>query len=87
MAHAIYEMMLSQLRELLPDFVVANAVVHYDEASTHMYVVGVPIGRGLEMKTSKRTVFTQETLANVLQGELRELAESGAEMFCDTGFK
>lgn len=70
---------------MLPDFVVANAVVHFDEASSHMHVVGVPVGRGfkcvLETKVSKRSVFTQETLANVLQGELKELAESNTEMF------
>lgn len=91
MAQAIYEMMLTQLMEMLPDFVVANAVVHFDEASPHMHVVGVPIGRGfkrgLETKVSKRSVFTQETLANILQGELRELAESSTEMFFDVGFK
>lgn len=91
MAQTIYEMMLSQLMEMLPGFVVANAVVHFDEASPHMHVVGVPVGRGfkrgLEIKVSKRSVFTQETLANVLQGELRELAESNAEMFFDIGFK
>ena len=83
--------MLSQLRGMLPDFVVANAVVHFDEASPHMHVVGVPVGRGfkcvLETKVSKRSVFTQETLANVLQGELKELAESNTEMFFDVGFK
>ena len=76
---------------MLPDFVVANAVVHFDEASPHMHVVGVPVGRGfkcvLETKVSKRSVFTQETLANVLQGELKELAESNTEMFFDVGFK
>lgn len=91
MAQAMYEMMLSQLMEMLPDFVVANAVVHFDEASPHMHVVGVPVGRGfkrgLETKVSKRSVFTQETLANILQGELRELAESNTEMFFDVGFK
>lgn len=58
--------------ELMPSFVVANAVVHYDEASPHMHVVGVPVERGfkrgLETKVSKRSVFTQKTLSNVLQG-------------------
>ena len=46
---------------------VANAVVHYDEASPHMHVVGVPVGkgfkRGLTTKVSKRSVFTQDTLS------------------------
>lgn len=64
----------------MPDFVVANAVIHYDEASPHMHVVGVPVGRGfkrgLATKVSKRSVFTQETLSKVLQGELREISEA-----------
>lgn len=73
-----YKILLENLQELMPDFVVANAVVHYDEASPHMHVVGVPVGRnfkrGLSTKVSKRYVFTQETLSKVLQGELRESA-------------
>lgn len=76
----VYEDILDYLQQYLPNFVVANAVVHYDEASPHMHVVGVPVGRGfkrgLETKVSKRSVFTQETLSKVLQGELREIAES-----------
>lgn len=27
---------------------VANAVVHFDEARSHMHVVGVPVGRGFK---------------------------------------
>lgn len=75
----------------MPDFVVANAVVHYDEASPHMHVVGVPVGRGfkrgLETKVSKRSVFTQETLSKVLQGELREIAESCVMKYLNMEFK
>jgi len=51
-------------------------VVHFDEASPHMHVVGIPIGRGfkrgLETKVSKRSVFTPKTLENILQNRLRE---------------
>lgn len=36
-----YKTLLEHIQELMPDFVVANAVVHYDEASPHMHVVGV----------------------------------------------
>ena len=75
----------------MPDFVVANAVVHYDEASPHMHVVGVPVGRGfkrgLSTKVSKRSVFTQETLSKILQGELREVAERCAVWFLDAELK
>lgn len=30
-----------QLQQEMPDFEVANAVVHFDETSPHMYMVGV----------------------------------------------
>lgn len=79
----VYRIILDKLVELMPDFVVANAVIHYDEASPHMHVVGVPVGRGfkrgLSKKVSKRSVFTQETLSDILQGKLRETAEWSAE--------
>lgn len=74
----IYEDMLSELKRLFSDFIVANAVVHLDEDSPHMHVVGVPVAegytRGLYKQVSKRTVFTPEKLSILLQGELRECA-------------
>lgn len=74
----IYDTLLKQLQKEMPDFKVANAVVHFDEASPHMHVVGVPIGRGfkrgLETKVSKRSVFTPKTLENILQNSLRQTA-------------
>ena len=87
----VYEDILDYLQQYLPNFVVANAVVHYDEASPHMHVVGVPVGRGfkrgLETKVSKRSVFTQETLSKVLQGELGEIAESCVMKYLNMEFK
>lgn len=87
----VYRELLKELRKQMPDFVVANAVVHYDEASPHMHVVGVPVGRGfkrgLSTKVSKRSVFTQETLSKILQGELREVAERCAVWFLDAELK
>lgn len=74
----VYNTLLEQLQQEMPDFKVANAVVHFDEASPHMHVVGVPIGRGfkrgLETKVSKRSVFTPKTLENILQNSLRQTA-------------
>ena len=74
----IYSELLPKLEELMPDFKIANAVIHYDEASPHMHIVGVPIRtnctKGLKIQVSKRTVFTKDTLANLLQGELRDYA-------------
>lgn len=39
----VYNYTLSNLMKLLPGFKVANAVIHFDEASPHMHVVGVPV--------------------------------------------
>ena len=76
----IYSELLPKLEELMPDFKIANAVIHYDEASPHMHIVGVPIRtnctKGLKTQVSKRTVFTKDTLANLLQGEFRDYANT-----------
>lgn len=76
----IYSMMLAELQYLLPEFVVANAVVHMDEDSPHMHVVGVPVAtgykKGLSKQVSKRKVFTKEVLSEVLQNELRAVANT-----------
>lgn len=76
----IYSMMLAELQYLLPEFVVANAVVHMDEDSPHMHVVGVPVAtgykKGLSKQVSKRKVFTKEVLSEVLQDELRTVANT-----------
>ena len=50
----VYKQLLLKLQEYLPDFKVANAVVHFDKASPHMHVVGVPVGRGDCPKTPER---------------------------------
>lgn len=73
-----YQIILEELIKRLPQFVVANAVVHLDEDSPHMHIVGVPVAdgykKGLRKQVSKRKVFTKEVLSRVLQDELREVA-------------
>ena len=73
-----YEIILGEFIKRLPGFVVANAVVHLDEDSPHMHIVGVPVAdgykKGLRKQASKRKVFTKEVLSRVLQDELREIA-------------
>lgn len=74
----IYKLMLEELQYQLPQFVVANAVVHMDEDSPHMHVVGVPVGtgykKGMSKQVSKRKVFTKEVLSVILQDRLRAFA-------------
>lgn len=76
----VYAYLLSTMERLLPNFKVANAVIHFDEASPHMHVVGVPVWegakKGLAKKVSKRNVFTPESLSVILQDKLRDEAGS-----------
>ena len=73
-----YQIILDELRKRLPQFIVANAVVHLDEDSPHMHIVGVPVAdgykKGLSKQVSKRKIFTKDVLSRVLQDELREVA-------------
>jgi len=80
----IYRMLLEELQYQLPQFVVANAVVHMDEDSPHMHIVGVPVGKGykkgMSKQVSKRKVFTKDVLSIVLQDELRAFANEKAKI-------
>lgn len=75
----IFKLLLDELRDRMPDFKVANAVIHFDEESPHMHVVGVPVAAGfkksLRKQVSKRSVFTPYTLSKILQGDLREFID------------
>lgn len=81
-----YENQLKKLGEQLPNFKILSAVVHYDEASPHMQIIGVPIKdgckRGLEKQVSKRSVFTKEVLTE-LQAEMRKGIEDDLEKIFD----
>lgn len=61
-----FQEQLDRLRILCPDFKIASAIVHLDEKSPHMHVVGVPVAdgykRSLSKRCSKTKVFTQKSL-------------------------
>ena len=86
----IFKDQLKALGEYCPDFKVASAVIHYDESSPHMHVVGVPVARGyekgMETQCAKTKVFTKESLT-FLQDKMRERAEIGMDMFYNTSLK
>ena len=81
----VFDYILDCLQKLLPEFKIANAVIHFDEASPHMHVVGVTVWeeakRGLSKKVSKRNVFTPQTLSVILQDKLRAEANYGFEYY------
>lgn len=75
-----FKEILELLQKFAPNLVVANAVIHYDEASPHMHVVAVPVAegfkKGISKQVSKRKVCTKEFLEKVLQGEIRECVDN-----------
>ena len=70
----VFKAVLEQLGTDCPNFKVFNAVVHYDENSPHLHIIGVPIAtgqkRGMETRVGKAQVFKRETL-EMLQDNLR----------------
>lgn len=74
----VFREQITRLEELCPGFKVASAIVHYDESSPHMHIVGVPVvdgmRNGMERQVAKSRVFTKESLS-MLQTEMRRDAE------------
>ena len=71
----VFEQQLEDLKEIVPDFYVANATIHFDEHSPHMHIVGVPVKEncktGLSKQVGKTSIFTKESLV-VIQDKMRE---------------
>lgn len=70
----VYKDQIYKLMEVVPDFKVANAVVHYDETSPHMHLVGIPVKEGykngMKKQVAKSKIFTKESL-KILQDKMR----------------
>lgn len=70
----VYKEQLNDLMKIVPEFKIANAVVHFDEMSPHMHLIGVPIKddykRGMRKQPAKSKVFTKESLTKI-QDEMR----------------
>lgn len=70
----VYKDQIYKLMEVVPDFKVANAVVHYDETSPHMHLVGIPVKdgykNGMRKQVAKSKIFTKESL-KTLQDKMR----------------
>ena len=71
----VYSKNLECLEELVPEFKITNAVVHLDERSPHMHIVGVPVKdgckTGLSKQANKSSVFTKDRLEHI-QNVMRE---------------
>ena len=70
------DLALATLKLGTNNFKVASAIIHYDETSPHMHIVGVPIKEknknGMSKQVGKSDVFTKESLIK-LQDNMRTL--------------
>lgn len=71
----VYKDQIYKLMEVVPAFKVANAVVHYDETSPHMHLVGVPVKdgykNGMKKQVAKSQIFTKTSLKEI-QDKMRK---------------
>ena len=65
----VYNEQVKELIKIVPDFKIANATIHFDEASPHMHIVGVPVAlnstRGMKKQVGKSKLFTKVTLTEI----------------------
>ena len=73
---SVYTKQVEDLELLVPNFKIASAIIHYDETSPHMHIVGVPIKyknkNGMSKQVGKSDVFTKQSLTK-LQDKMRIL--------------
>ena len=71
----VFKKQVNDLKEIVPDFYIANATVHFDEQSPHLHIIGVPVKEncktGLERQVGKTSIFTKESLV-LIQDKMRE---------------
>ncbi len=71
----VFEKQLADLKEIVPNFYIANATCHFDEHSPHLHIIGVPVKEncktGLSKQVGKTSIFTKESLV-VIQDKMRE---------------
>lgn len=74
----VFQNQINSLKKVCPNFKIANAVIHYDESSPHLHIIGVPVAsgykKGLSKRCAKTRVFTQYSLSD-LQDKMRAMAQ------------
>lgn len=85
---------LEAFKAAVPEFKVASAVMHFDESSPHMQVVGVPVAtgyqRGMKKQVAKTKVFTKERMEqiqDIIHDLSEKLIEEHPEIFGDETLK
>ena len=71
----VFKEQAQDLENVVPNFKIANATIHFDESSPHLHIVGVPfkdgMKNGMEKQVGKSDVFTKISLVNI-QDKMRE---------------
>ena len=86
MSDVYNEQQVKDLMKVVPEFKVANAVIHYDETSPHMPIIGVPVKedykKGMKKQVAKSQIFTKSSL-KVIQDEMRKCCIKSYNKFYD----
>ena len=59
----VFKEQINDLEEVVPNFKIANATIHFDESSPHLHIVGVPFKDGMKNgmeKLIRRTAITSD---------------------------
>ena len=71
----VYDEQVLYLKELVPDFKVANATIHFDESSPHLHIVGIAVKDNCKTDMSKQvgkcSGFTKDSLPK-MQNKMRD---------------
>ncbi len=65
----VFKEQIVDLEEVVPNFKIANATIHFDESSPHLHIVGVPfkdgMKNGMEKQVGKSDVFNKISLKEI----------------------
>ena len=65
----VFKEQIADLEEVVPNFKIANATIHFDESSPHLHIVGVPFKDGMKNGMSKQVgksdVFNKISLKEI----------------------
>lgn len=65
----VFKEQINDLEEVVPNFKIANATIHFDESSPHLHIVGVPfkdgMKNGMEIQVGKSDVFNKVSLKEI----------------------
>lgn len=80
----IFQNQIAKFQQDYPDFKICQAVVHLDESTPHLHIVGVPVGygknKGLSKKVQKNAIFNKKTLTK-MQADMRLQAQRDCRQY------